>query len=91
MVCSAVKQVTQIIERSTDIIRAYQSKSLYDTHKMISLFIFRERISKSFENQVIATCVTRFYTEAVCPGNANTVQRTNYHAAIPLIVIFHDP
>ncbi|MCJ1304776.1 Histone deacetylase hda1 [Hypocenomyce scalaris] len=58
-------------ERMHDVIRAYQSKHLYDTHKMISLFIFRERISRSFENQVIAT--------------------TNYHKAVPLIVIFHDP
>ena len=39
----------------TDVIRAYQSKHLYDSHKMINLFVFRENISKSFQNEVLAT------------------------------------
>ncbi|KAI9870211.1 MAG: Histone deacetylase hda1, partial [Pleopsidium flavum] len=42
-------------ERMHDIIRAYQSKHLYDNYKMVNLYIFRERISQSFENQVLAT------------------------------------
>ncbi|MCJ1307172.1 Histone deacetylase hda1 [Agyrium rufum] len=42
-------------ERMHDVIRTYQSKILYDSHKMIPLFILQERLSKSFENQVLAT------------------------------------
>ncbi|KAI9699415.1 MAG: Histone deacetylase hda1 [Candelina mexicana] len=42
-------------QRMHDVIRAYQSKNLYDQFKMTSLFILRDRISKSFENQVLAT------------------------------------
>ena len=40
---------------SSDVIRAYQSKNLYDSYKMINLSVYRERISKSFNHQVIAT------------------------------------
>ncbi|MCJ1354248.1 MAG: Histone deacetylase hda1 [Icmadophila ericetorum] len=46
---------TDSAERMHDVIRAYQSKDLYDRHKMISLYVFREKLSKSFENQVLAT------------------------------------
>jgi histone deacetylase 6 len=42
-------------ERLHDIIRQYQTKLLYDNYKMTSLYIFRDQISKSFENQVLAT------------------------------------
>ncbi|KAL9120016.1 MAG: hypothetical protein Q9187_003425 [Circinaria calcarea] len=42
-------------ERMHDVIRAYQSKHLYESHKMINLFVFRENISKSFHNEVLAT------------------------------------
>lgn len=38
-----------------DIIRNYQSNMLFSEHQMISLNIFRSGISKSFENQVLAT------------------------------------
>ncbi|KZF20599.1 Arginase/deacetylase [Xylona heveae TC161] len=58
-------------ERMHDIIRAYQSRFLYDKYKMICLFILRDELSVSFQNQVVAT--------------------PNYHAANPLLVIFHDP
>lgn len=37
-----------------DVIRAYQSKQLYDNFKLTSLYIYRTAISKSFENQVLA-------------------------------------
>ena len=42
-------------ERLHDIIRAWQSKVMFDEFTMTSLFILREKISKSFENQVLAT------------------------------------
>ena len=42
-------------ERMHDVVRAWQSKVLWDEHQMLSLFIRREKISKSFENQVLAT------------------------------------
>ncbi|EFE37831.1 hypothetical protein TRV_07489 [Trichophyton verrucosum HKI 0517] len=39
----------------TDIIRQYQAKQLYEEHKLTSLYIYRDTISKSFENQVLAS------------------------------------
>ncbi|KAL2004581.1 hypothetical protein VTN00DRAFT_3317 [Thermoascus crustaceus] len=42
-------------DRVHDIIRAYQSKHLYDNYKLTSLYIYRNSISKSFENQVLAS------------------------------------
>ena len=42
-------------ERLHDIIRTWQSKVMFDEFTMTSLFILREKISKSFENQVLAT------------------------------------
>ncbi|KAK2852156.1 hypothetical protein FQN49_005312 [Arthroderma sp. PD_2] len=41
--------------RVHDIIRQYQAKQLYDEHKLTSLYIYRDTISKSFENQVLAS------------------------------------
>lgn len=38
-----------------DVIRSHQSKVLFESHKMTELNIFRDVISKSFENQVLAT------------------------------------
>lgn len=38
-----------------DVIRSHQSKILFENHKMTELNIFRDVISKSFENQVLAT------------------------------------
>lgn len=45
----------QHAERLHDVIRAWQSKVMYDEFHMTPLFIRREKISKSFENQVLAT------------------------------------
>ncbi|KAJ9395721.1 hypothetical protein DTO282F9_7341 [Paecilomyces variotii] len=42
-------------DRVHDVIRAYQSKHLYDNYKLTSLYIYRTAISKSFANQVLAT------------------------------------
>ncbi|GAB1218485.1 hypothetical protein ATERTT37_007741 [Aspergillus terreus] len=41
-------------ERLHDYIRGCQAKQLYDNYKLTSLYIYRTRISKSFENQVLA-------------------------------------
>ncbi|OJJ43996.1 hypothetical protein ASPZODRAFT_18771 [Penicilliopsis zonata CBS 506.65] len=41
--------------RLHDVIRAYQSKHLFDNYKLTSLYIYRNAISKSFENQVLAS------------------------------------
>jgi histone deacetylase 6 len=43
-----------------DVIRAYQSKQLYDNFKLTSLYIYRTSISKSFENQVLARSVEAY-------------------------------
>ncbi|KAJ5104326.1 histone deacetylase Hda1 [Penicillium alfredii] len=42
-------------DRLHDILRTYQSKQLYDKHKLTPLYIYRTGISKSFENQVLAS------------------------------------
>ncbi|KAL4805033.1 hypothetical protein BDV18DRAFT_141785 [Aspergillus unguis] len=42
-------------DRLHDVIRAYQAKQLYDDFKLTSLYIYRTAISKSFENQVLAS------------------------------------
>lgn len=41
--------------RLNDVIRAYQRKTLANQYKMVSLFVQRERLSKSFEDQVLVT------------------------------------
>lgn len=38
-----------------DILRKYQAEQLYEQHKMTRLAIFRDTISKSFEDQVLAS------------------------------------
>ena len=38
-----------------DIIRVYQTKKLWEDHKMTVVPVFRDRISEAFENQVVAT------------------------------------
>lgn len=42
-------------ERLHDILRAYQAQHLYDKYKLTELYIYREKISKSFNKQVLAT------------------------------------
>ena len=42
-------------EKMHDVVRNYQSHQLYANHNMIKLWVFREKISKSFEDQVLAT------------------------------------
>lgn len=42
-------------EKMHDVVRNYQAHQLYQNHKMIKLWIFREKISRSFEDQVLAT------------------------------------
>ncbi|KAL8866698.1 MAG: hypothetical protein Q9198_008788 [Flavoplaca austrocitrina] len=41
--------------RKVDAIRAYQKQQLRDDFDMMELAVFRERISKSFKHQVLAT------------------------------------
>jgi histone deacetylase 6 len=38
-----------------DIIRQWQATQLYDSHKLTQLYIFRAKVSKSFDQQVLAT------------------------------------
>lgn len=38
-----------------DIIRQWQASQLYDSHKLTQLHIFRNKVSKSFGQQVLAT------------------------------------
>ena len=43
-----------------DIIREWQAKHLYDEYKLSNLHVFRSKISKSFNHQVLATWVARW-------------------------------
>lgn len=36
-------------------IRYYQASQLKENHNMMNVMVYREKLSKSFENQVIAT------------------------------------
>ncbi|KAL4747341.1 hypothetical protein BDW72DRAFT_182965 [Aspergillus terricola var. indicus] len=51
----AIKNEGVWTDRLHDVIRAYQAKQLYDNYKLTSLYIYRTAISKSFENQVLAS------------------------------------
>lgn len=42
-------------ERMHDVIRRWQATMLWDEYEMTSLFVHKEQLSKSFENQVLAT------------------------------------
>ena len=42
-------------ERLHDVLRKWQSKVLFDNFRMVSLFILRQQISRSYKNQVMAT------------------------------------
>ena len=42
-------------ERMHDVVRKWQATTLWDEHQMAPLFILKEQLSKSFENQVLAT------------------------------------
>ena len=42
-------------ERMHDVVRKWQSATLWDEYEMSPLFVHREHLSKSFENQVLAT------------------------------------
>jgi len=42
-------------ERMHDVIREWQSNTLFQSYEMTPLFIARDKISRSFENQVLAT------------------------------------
>lgn len=43
----------------SDAIRYYQAAKMFDKHKMFPLHPFKDDLSKSFENQILATCVSK--------------------------------
>jgi Arb2 domain len=43
---------------SVDIIREWQARHLYDDYRLTNLHIFRSKISRSFNHQVLATSVS---------------------------------
>jgi histone deacetylase 6 len=49
-------------ERMHDLVRRMQAETLWDEHQMSPLHVYRESLSKSFENQVMAT-----YEITCCP------------------------
>lgn len=73
-------------QRLHDIVREWQSKKMWEEHKMSAIFIMRQKLSKSFENQVLATYVACLDSQAYA-----NLGSPNYHEARPLLVIFHDP
>lgn len=42
-------------QRMHDIIRDWQAQALWNEHKMFKMFVLRNKLSKSYENQVLAT------------------------------------
>ncbi|KAK0817700.1 Histone deacetylase hda1 [Friedmanniomyces endolithicus] len=76
-------------ERMHDVVRKWQATTLWDEHDMAPLFIHKEQLSKSFENQVLAT--QAFPTAYVPLRTLTDSRRPNYMAACPLLIILHDP
>lgn len=74
------------VERLHDVVRYYQASKFKESHNMINLNIYQEKLSKSFENQVLATYVMNF---SLCAGS--DLHRPNFELDLPLLVIFHDP
>ena len=42
-------------ERMHDIVRRWQATTLWDEYEMSPLYVYREQVSKTFENEVLAT------------------------------------
>ena len=42
-------------ERMHDVVRKWQATTLWEEHEMSPLFIHKEQLSRSFENEVLAT------------------------------------
>ena len=38
-----------------DVIRSYQAGQLLENHKMITLMVYHDKLSRSFENEIVAT------------------------------------
>ncbi|EEH17458.2 hypothetical protein PABG_00021 [Paracoccidioides brasiliensis Pb03] len=55
LLASNLAQRKLVLIVPADIIRQYQAKQLYDDCKLTNLYIYRDTISKSFENQVLAS------------------------------------
>lgn len=74
-------------DRFHDIIRDWQAQQLWESQKMIPLFIARDELSRSFDKQVLAS-----YVDApICARTPTDKARSNYNTERPLLLIFHDP
>jgi histone deacetylase 6 len=47
--------------RMHDVVRRWQAETLWDDYEMIPLSVYRNALSQSFKNQVLATYVSRIY------------------------------
>ena len=78
----------EIYWSTAEVIRIYQTSQLRECYNMTSVMIYRDRLARSFENQVMATYVTPSWFRKYLTWND---YRPNFEEDIPLVVIFHDP
>lgn len=72
-----------------DIIREWQAKHLYDEYKLTNLHVFRSKISKSFNHQVLATLVFSYKFPHLKAAEIDI--RPDFDDKKNLLVIMHDP
>ena len=74
-------------ERMHDVVRRFQATTLWDEYEMTPLFVLKEGLSASFENQVLATWVILEYLNILL---RLTMCSPSYPEKRPLLVILHD-
>jgi histone deacetylase 6 len=73
-------------ERLHDLLRRAQAHEYATNYKMAELWIMRDKLSKSFDRQVLATQVPSRLVDSLADADSD-----GYIEAKPLLVIFHDP
>lgn len=68
---------------SSDVIRDYQSKQLYEDFKLTPLFIYRTAISRSFKNQVMARLAS--VSTSVSERSLLRITRCAHYESVPII------
>lgn len=77
---------TNSSESLQSVIRSHQSKILFEQYRMSQLCVNRQSLSKSFNDQILATSVSSYFN-----GTQLTSPSPNYANSELLLVIFHDP
>lgn len=66
MVSASNKLAIKVRLMRSDCIRYYQAAEMFQRHKMFKLVTFKDGLSKSFENQILATWVIDLCRNSDC-------------------------